>query len=160
MIKYILISLFAVMTLTSCAEMQTKRHASINTSKSPSTLRTIIIDGEAYTESSRGEFQSFRCTDYRREGNKIISVGKTLIEVGQFSDLLDTEVGYILFDGTNKGTAAYYERLGLSRVWSWGAKLKFQFHLEPDEIGRYYDFRGTPAGEKITSLNAYKCYKY
>ena len=141
MIKFIFLFM-CVIALTSC--MQTIR---------PASERTIILNGEKYTEKTPGEFLSWRCNDY-------VHRGKTIIEVGLTSTVFKSVSGYVLYDGTNEGTIAFYQRNGLNHRWSWGANAVYSFVIKPDGTGAYYDFSYADEGEQIKPNDIFKCSKY
>lgn len=125
----------------------------------PAAPRTIILNGEKVTESASNEFQSWRCKDYIRGG-------KTIIEVGLTSQAFKLISGYVLYDGTNEGTIATYQRSGINHRWDWGQErdwsqgLHYSFVLKPDGKGLYYDFSSVKEGESTNASDVFKCYKY
>ena len=142
MIKIIFISLCLAITLTSCVQK-----------KRPDIKRTIIINGENHTEKSIGDFWSWRCNDNIKRGN-------TIIEVGLIGTVANSTTGYILYDGSNKGTNASYRRTGLNHRWDWGPNTEYSFIIKPDGTGLYYDFSTVGKGESTKADDVFECWKY
>ena len=77
-------------------------------------------------------------------------------------------LGFILFDDTNEGVLTLYNRSGVNQLWVWGLNtnnvrqlaeddLDYQFTVEPDGGGRYYDFTGVEKGKSTKPDSVYKC---
>ena len=61
-------------------------------SATPYGPRTIVLDGDTYTEDEVGGFVSWRCVDY-------VYGGRTLVEVGTFQNEEMASLGFVLYDG-------------------------------------------------------------
>jgi len=115
--------------------------------------RVIVIDGIQFDEDEADVLLTWKCTDY-------FDGGRTLVEVGIFSDPDLSDAGFVLYDGGNTGDPTSYQRQGLNRRWDWGSKgASYAFIIEPDNTGQYYDFSSVPAGESTKSRESYKCYQ-
>jgi hypothetical protein len=145
-----LMSFVLFMTLISCATNRAVDHSPTTTATGP---RTIILDGESFSEKEAGDFKTWNCRD-------ISNRGPILVEVGLFSDPILKEFGFILYDGGNTGTITLYERTGLDHRWDWGPNLTdYSFILKTDGTGLYYDFTTVTKGEPTTARDLYKCFQ-
>jgi hypothetical protein len=100
-----------------------------------------------------GGISSWQCTD-----NEYTS--KVLVELGYFNGEEYSDIGFILYDGTNTGDETNYRRNGLDHRWDWGDEdSNFSFVIQTDGTGLYYDFTGVPTGEKISAKDVYHCWK-
>lgn len=133
----------AALLLTSCASM-------IAPSATESGPRTVLLNGEAYSEEDVGGFTSWYCKDY-------VERGRVLVEVGFFGDPGPEGYGFVLYDGGYSGERAYYSRTGLEHRWGWGTNLDYVFVIEPDGTGLYYDFSGASVGERRSATEVYYC---
>lgn len=106
------------------------------------------MDGEVFKEGEGGvgEFTSWECEDY-------LDGGPTVVEVG-FFDYEGYPIGFVLFDGGDRGSQAWYERAGLEHEWLWD---EYIFVIETDGTGLYYDFRGVPEGGSTKPSAVYEC---
>ena len=162
MLRYSAVCLSLVFVLASCVE-----------DIRPDSERTIILDGLELTESKPGEFPAWRCNDYIDKGKTLIEVGIIPLEHFTTPEYIDNDefmdnfsriagfmgdyIGYVLYDGTNKGTWAMYRRTGLKHRWDWGEDSQYSFMIKPDGVGLYYDFS---AVETKKADDVYNCYKY
>jgi hypothetical protein len=136
----------AIAVLTACSACSTISSA---TSKGP---RTIILDGQTFTEQEVGDFVSWRCVDFSYGG-------KTLVEVGMITNEGLSETGFVLYDGGYNGDLTSYQRRGLNRRWDWGPNgADYAFVLKPDGTGAFYDFSLAKKGEGISANEVYKCH--
>lgn len=142
-IKHGLLVFGLVLFLTGCAQIT--RHK---------TIRTITLDGKSYSENEPGQFFSWGCRDY-------VYGGRVIIELGQLNDgWLDGMTGFVLYDGTDAGELAIYQRRGLNHTYSWGNKFSdYTFIIKPDGTGAYYDFSNTKEGDAKKPEDIYKCKK-
>ncbi len=76
-----------------------------------------------------------------------------------FRGTVSTVTGFILFDGSNTGSIAFFQRRGLEKWWVWGADLDYQFKLNTDGDGAYYNFSGVEEGEKVKPNELFSCRK-
>ena len=138
--------------------------------------RTLILDGETFSEDSVGKFTSWYCKDYRKGGATLVEVGyisvhdsviSRLSESTEISELLkDYELpdvssllehaGFILYDGGYSGELTIYRRTGLEHRWDWGPDNNYAFVIKQNGIGYYYDFS---MESETTANEIYKCYK-
>lgn len=133
-----LVVVFLISSCTQTAKEQTKR--------------TIVVSGNQFTEYKPGEFISWKCKDYVRGG-------RTLVELGTFSNPFLPESGFVLYDGTNEGEMAIYRRKGINHRWDWGRNAQYSFTIKPDGTGAYYDFSNVDDGESVKPNEIYKCSK-
>lgn len=120
--------------------------------------RSITLGGKTFTESSQGEFITWKCRDYP-SGSRI------LVEVGYFANTDSSSLGFVLFDGGTTGTLTHYGRQGINRRWDWGPGEndqsplggQFAFVLKPDDTGLYYDFSVVKTGETTKAADIYTC---
>ena len=61
----------------------------------------------------------------------------------------DNELGYVLITFHGDEIGAFYQRNGLTQIWSLDDGLYMQ--VDPDLVGRYMDFRGAEPGERRKS---------
>lgn len=139
-------SLAVFLSLVSCTTVPP------STTPTPKGLRSIIIDGDTLIESESGEFKSWYCKDYIKEG-------PILVEVGFFDKPKFEGLGFILYDGGNSGDLASYQRTGLEHRWDWGPEGVYSFVIKTDGTGAYYNFSTVPKGETTKPSAIYKCYK-
>ncbi len=117
----------------------------------PGGSRVIVLDGDQIDEDKVGGFFTWKCKDY-------FDGGRTLVEVGIFSNPDFSDAGFILYDGGNTGVPTLYQRQGLNRRWDWGSGgASYAFSIKPDGTGFYYDFSLVPDGETTKSKQSYKC---
>lgn len=96
---------------------------------------------------SEGGFTSWYCRDsYTR--NIIFEFG--------FLTYHGTNIGFVLYDGTDNGAFTIYYRNGLDHRWDWD---QFSFVITPEGEGIYYDFHNVPIGEKTTAKQVYNVIK-
>jgi len=120
-------------------------------SATPNGPRTIVLHGENYSEADLGEFISWHCSDY-------INRGRTLVEVGIFSNHTLSDFGFVLYDGGYSGDSTSYQRRGINQRWDWGPNgSEYTFVIEPDGTGLFYDFSSIPDGESTKANAVYKC---
>ena len=115
--------------------------------------RTIVLNGQQFSEELLGEFISWGCHEYF--GSKHI-----LLEVGILPNTdSDSPIrfGFILYDGGHSGDFAFYQRKGINHRWDWGPNGEYAFVVKPDGTGLFYDFSNTPDGKSTTTNDAYKC---
>ena len=145
-----LMSFVLFMSLFSCATTQSLEHPP---SATPSGPRTIVLEGESFSEKDVGEFKTWYCKDY-------VNRGPVLVEVGFFSNPSLEEFGFILYDGGYTGTIAFYQRTGLEHRWDWGPNLTdYSFVIKTDGTGLYYDFTTVAKGESTKASAVYKCFQ-
>jgi hypothetical protein len=112
---------------------------------SPKAPRVLLLDGVSIRELRAGDFQTWACFDY-------VSEAGLAIEVGLFHD----GTGFVLYDGTDTGTSANYERRGPNRRWDWGPNGNdFAFVLKPDRVGLFYDLKSATTNKKADDV--FKC---
>ena len=147
-LSYLAISLMVFLILGSCGSYKSLP-ATTNTEP-----RIIILDGgDTISEIEFGGFNSWYCKDF-------VNGGRTLVEVGYFGDPYLKGLGFILFDGGNKGEGTEYYRAGLDHRWNWGPNMTdYSFIVKPDGTGLYYDFTSVPKGEITKARDVYKCYQ-
>jgi hypothetical protein len=108
------------------------------------------LDGEVVREDEVGGFISWECEEF-------IEGGPTLVEVG-FFDLSGYPIGFILFDGGDRGSYAYYQRAGLDHRWDWGPNVNdYAFVISPDGTGLYYDFSAVRDGGTTSASEVFEC---
>jgi hypothetical protein len=118
-----------------------------------SEYRSVILDGETYSEIDLGDMTSWRCKDY-------FDGGKTVVEVGFFTSTDFHDLGFILYDGTYRGETTNYQRKGVNHRWDWGPNgYEYAFVIKTDGKGLFYDFSGVDNGEKVTANDIYKCHR-
>ncbi len=123
--------------------------------------RSIVLDGKQYTEKSPGDFISWGCRDPYDD------YGRILLEVGVFSDYYTENskpslngVGFILvYDGGSSGDhLTKYRGEGIDRRWDWMSNGdNFAFVIDPNGIGRYYDFRFADEDGMFKPRGVYRC---
>ena len=114
--------------------------------------RTIVLDGEQYTENKIGDFITWGCGDFVYSNN-------ILIEVGIFSAPELSGEGFILFDGSDTGELTLYWRDGIDHRWSWGggSENEYSFTINPSGGGLYYNFSEISEGESTGPADWYSC---
>ena len=113
--------------------------------------RSIVLNGQTYSETELGDFRSWECKDYSNDTD-------TLVEVGTFSNSNFEGAGFILYDGTYSGEFTNYERRGINQRWDWGPNgADYSFVIEPDGKGIFYDFSSASAGESVSASALYEC---
>ena len=141
----IVVFVIATLSFTACA--------TIMHSSKPSGSRSIILDGDTYSETDIEDFVSWRCGDF-------VNNYGTLVEVGTFTHSKVSGLGFILYDGGYSGEHTKDTRKGINHRWDWGPNgSEFAFIIKPDGTGLFYDFSYTPSGEQIKANDVYKCYK-
>lgn len=146
----------------------------INSTRTDS-LRTIVLNNEEMTENTPGQFPSWRCKDYSGRGSTLVELGyidfteeelnmeelETTDEASKafIQAILDKklQLGFVLYEGTNKGEFTFYGRRGLNHRWDWGPEGKYSFIIKPDGTGLFYDFTTSEDGTKEKADDVYKC---
>jgi hypothetical protein len=118
-------------------------------SANPSGSRTLILNGEPFSEDDVGGFTAWYCKDFSYGGD-------TLVEVGFFGDPSFNGIGFILYDGGFIGEIISYRREGLDRRWDFGQWGSYAFVIKPDGTGLYYDFTMSKDGTANAS-DIYEC---
>ena len=114
--------------------------------------RTIELDSVKTVENETDNgFTIWELVDYVYDDS-------TGIKVGYF-DFKGTRIGFVLFDGENKGTAAIFSREGIDYRWDWGSEYQYCITISPDKVARYYDFSKGEKGEPQKSRGLYKAKK-
>lgn len=111
--------------------------------ESPDKITTTTVP-ESITDNG---FTSWYCRDKY--------TGNIIFEFGYFTHN-SVELGFVLYDGTDKGAFVLYYRNGLDHRWDWD---KFSFVITPEGEGLYYDFHSVPYGEKTTPKQIYEVIK-
>jgi hypothetical protein len=114
------------------------------------TARVISLGDSRYSEDEVGRFVSWGCREYG-SGSRI------LVEIGRFESAEDSDLGFILYDGTSSGELTSYERKGVNLRWDWGPNGEFAFVLRPDGKGLFYDFSYVAKGETTNANDVYEC---
>jgi len=146
-------------------------------STSTNSLRTIVLNNEEITENMPGQFPSWRCKDYSGRGPTLVELGYIdLTEEELNMEELETmdealkefiqailgkklQLGFVLYEGTNRGELTFYGRRGLNHRWDWGPEEKYSFIIKPDGTGLFYDFTTSEDGTKEKADDVYKCSK-
>jgi len=145
-----LISIMLLILLVSCSTFPQFVPAPSVTTSGP---RTIILNGDTFTEEDVGGLISWYCRDY-------INEGRILLEVGKFGDPNLEGLGFILYDGGYTGEFTLYRRTGIQHRWDWGPNGNdYAFVIKPDGTGLYYDFSTVTGGEGINASEVYQCYQ-
>lgn len=147
-IKTLIMFLFLVSLWSCTSHKPMVTLASLNHSGT----RTLVLDGDTITDKEAGGFTCWYCKDY-------LKGGPNLVEVGLFGDPQLGNIGFVLYDNSNKGEITRYKRAGLEHRWDWGDGLPYSFTIKTDGTGAYYDFTGVPEGERIKPNEIYKCYQ-
>jgi hypothetical protein len=144
---------------------------------SKNSLRTIILDDEELTEYEPGQFMSWKCRDYSNGGKVLVELGRIEFTKEQIDSIKVEDVekeaqplitailekqlqlGFVLYEGTNKGQYTFYARKGLNHRWDWGPEGKYSFIIKPDGTGLFYDFTTAKDGSKDKADDIYKCTK-
>jgi len=113
----------------------------------PPPPRKLLLEGEAVREDEVGGFTSWECED-------AYDGGPVVVEVGFFDEEDRLGLGFVLFDGSDRGSYAYYERAGLDHEWQWD---EYILVIKTDGTGLYYDFRGVPEGGSTEPSAVYEC---
>ena len=143
-LRIIAVSIVIVLFASSCSTVP---------SATPSGPRSIILNGETYSETDLGKFSSWRCNDY-------VYNTDTLVEVGSFIDPDFQGSGFILYDGGYSGESTIYRRKGINHRWDWGPNGNdYAFVIKPDGTGLFYDFSPVPEGETVKADAVYKCHR-
>lgn len=136
--------------------------------------RTLILGDREYQESEPGQLISWKCRDYIDEGETLVEFGQIpapddykttqeYVEIDdsekEFFDQAVKMMGFVLYEGSNKGELALYNRRGLDHRWDWGPDGKYSFIIKPDGTGLYYDFNTATNGKKDKADDIYKCRK-
>ena len=119
--------------------------------------RSIILDGEAYSETVTGKFVYWNCKDSVSSSSTLFD--RTLVQPGFFTNSMFSGSGFILYDGSNSGELTHYARKGINHRWDWGRGGGFAFIIEPDGTGLFYDFSSAQPGERRKHSSLYKCYR-
>ena len=134
-----------------------------------SSSRTLVLEGDEYTERSSLAFMTWKCRHYFDGGKTLFEVGRIyfpdsfkesdeFLEVDEESKRIVKKFGFILYDGTNIGDLAQYTHAGLNHRWDWGAEISgYSFIIKPDGTGLYYDFNTAKDGVKEKADGLYKC---
>lgn len=132
---------FLIFSLCGCASLSSL------VSQEP---RSITLGNTVYNEETSGKFICWSCRDF-------VDEGKVLVEVGIFSDPKLKGAGFILYDGSDSGNAANYQRKGINHRWDWGPNENdFSFIIEPDGTGLFYDFSNAKS-KSIKANQVFKC---
>lgn len=147
----IVVFVIAILSFTACTTMPSSDPPM--PSSTPSGPRSIILDGNIYSETDFGKFVSWRCGDiFNRSG--------TLVEVGTFTDSKLSGLGFILYDGGHSGESTFYGRKGINHRWDWGPNGgDYAFIIKPDGTGLFYDFSSVPSGEQVKANDVYRCHQ-
>ena len=115
--------------------------------------RTIVLNGNEWTEEVAGRFASWYC--YDRVNLETLGKGPIRLEVGLFGNPSFSDVGFLLYDGGYSGALAVYRRDGLEHRWDWGPKgNEYAFVIKTDGTGLYFDFT---VDEKTKPREIYSC---
>ncbi|MCO6360830.1 hypothetical protein [Roseivirga pacifica] len=137
-----------VLLLVSCASTKPA-------SLTPTGPRTIVLNGENWSEEIAGTFSSWYCYDLIN--TETLGKGPIRFEVGLFGNSSFSDVGFLLYDGGYSGVLTTYRREGLEHRWDWGPNgNEYAFIIQTDGTGLYYDF-SIEAKSKPKAL--YKCAK-
>jgi hypothetical protein len=169
-----MINLFACQSAT---QSKSSSYDQVPVNATDESLRTIILNDEELTEYESGQFISWKCRDYSDGSNVLVELG----HIELIEEQLDTEaiegmdgktkpllkaildkklqLGFVLYEGTNKGELAFYGRRGLNHRWDWGPEGKYSFIIKPDGTGLFYDFTTAKDGSKDKADDIYKCKK-
>lgn len=109
--------------------------------------RTLTLNNQAITENETISFVTWKCKDF-------VFGWKVKYEVGVFENLENSQIGFILFDGTDTGDLANYCHQGNLRHWGWENASAI---LEPDNTLLYYDLTDAEDGETKQASKVYKC---
>lgn len=138
------------MIIESCITSSTASSSKITS------LRTIILnETDTIIETDFGGLTTWKCKDF-------IDGGRTLVEVGIFNAQYMEGIGFILFDGGNKGEETRYKRSGLNHRWDWDLaksdnSYNYSFVIKPDGTGLFYDFSSAKSGETIKANDVFVC---
>ena len=134
-------------------------------SKPPKHSRTIVLNGQKYSEEEHGPFEIWECREFLGEylaenlGENFGS-NKVLFEIGRFVNSDLSQNGFILYDGSSSGDLTNYQRQGINKRWEWETtEGRFLFVLKPDGMGHYYDFTGVADGVSKKSDDIFRCSK-
>jgi hypothetical protein len=120
--------------------------------------RTLILGEEHIQIDELVEFVSWKCRDYFEKGGILVEVGHASLP-GDY-DNAGIIFGFVLYDGTDTGEIASYERKGINNRWDWGPNgYDYAFTIKPDGKGHFYDFTSAPKGEEVQSDAVYKCHR-
>ena len=72
---------------------------------------------------------------------------------------LNNILGFVLYDGTNTGDIAFYERRGIRHRWDWNSESSnYAFTIKSDGTGLFYDFStANNDGMKSEADDIFKC---
>ena len=185
-IKQIL--LFAlIVNIYACKEVSIRNEQSNDQSYEyvgVTSARSLIIGGTE-VKLNPDEFVSWKCTDYPYGYKTLIEVGRISYdhlkkqmyenyknddeynalnedekkEINEKANELIKMFGFIIYDGTDEGDAAFYHRRGLNHRWDWGEERQYSFVIKPNGIGLFYDFSTVENGMKSKADGVYECRK-
>lgn len=89
-------------------------YQALPSSKQPVSRVIILDERDTISEKEIGGFTSWQCKDF-------VYGGRTLVEVGYFDDPFLKDIGFVLYDGGNRGESGNYKRVGLNHRWDWGS---------------------------------------
>lgn len=120
------------LVFTSCASLKL---ASL-TENGP---RTLVLDGDSYSEELVDSFISWTCYDFIN--TETLGKGPIRLEVGFFGKEKYSGLGFLLYDGGYSGVLTSHNRNGLEHRWNWGQEgNEYSFIIKTDGTGLYYDF--------------------
>jgi len=123
----------------------------------PEGPRTILLNGieEPLTENEDVSFETWMCYELR-------NANRVLLEVGILKGF--EGVGFILFNGTNRGTATFYSKNntleGIEHRWAWELNQEgtydYEFILNTGSNGLFYS-HGTAEEANSANPRIFKC---
>ena len=142
-LRIMVVSIVIVLFTPSCSTVP---------SATPSGPRSIILNGETYSETDLGKFSSWRCNDS-------VYIPGTLVEVGSFINPDLQGSGFILYDGGYSGEHTNYQRKGINHRWDWGPNGNdYAFVIKSDGTGLFYDFSSVPKDQTVYADAVYECH--
>ncbi len=140
----------ALVTIASCVT-----YPASSTSKIAS-LRTIILnETDTIMETDFGGINTWKCKDF-------VNGGSTLVELGNFKSPDMEGIGFVLYDGKNRGDETVYRREGLNHRWDWGLdksdnSYNYSFVIKSDGTGLFYNFSKSSSGNTVKADDVFMC---
>ena len=130
-------------------------------------LKGVDIDKKTIYEFAEAARMAPSCYNYQpwkfifiHDKSKLAEIFESH-DMTEISEILGSElqqlVGFVLYDGGYSGKYSFHEREGLHHSWTWGDN--YEFVIESDGKGLYYDFSTVPEGESTEPRELFKCYK-
>ena len=109
--------------------------------------RQLVLSGKVISESELGGVERWYAID------KYGGSSKVRFQVGYFRE--EPNIGFVLYEGGNRGELAICYRAGLNLRWDWG---NYSIVIKSDGTGLYYDFSSKTTD--VPPRETFKVYKF